>query len=116
MVFAIIRLFPLPRERIHLLEILRSVQNLTVVRPGCLGCWLQEEDSLQNPVLYGEQWSSELELYEHLRSDVYRRVLAAMELSRRAPEIQFHYVSSTKVLEVIQAVRTQPVSSTAVEI
>jgi quinol monooxygenase YgiN len=115
MVFAIMRLFPLPKERGHLLEILRSVQNSTMVRPGCLGCWIQEEGSLQNPVLYGEHWASEMDLYDHIRSDLYRRVLAAMEFSRRAPEVQFHYVSGSRGLELIQAVRGQPGSTAALE-
>jgi quinol monooxygenase YgiN len=108
MVFAITRFFPLPKERAHLLEILQSVRNLTVVRPGCLGCWFYEEHSIHNDVHYGEQWASEQDLYDHIRSDLYRRILAAMELSRRPPEIQFHFVSATKGMELIEAVRSRP--------
>ncbi len=107
MVFAILRLYPSPKERGHLLEILRSVQNRTIVRPGCLGCWLYEEDPLHNHVRYGEQWSSEEDLYDHIRSDLYRRILEAMELSSLTPDAQFHYVSETKGLELIEAIRTR---------
>lgn len=108
MVFAVMRLFPSARERAHLLEILRSVQNPTIVRPGCLGCWLHEEHILHDYVQYGEQWASEQDLYNHIRSDLYRRILAAIELSRLQPEVEFHYVSATRRLELIEAIRGEP--------
>ncbi len=100
------RLFPSPRERAPMLEILRTVRDLTLVRPGCLGCWLYEEESLPCHIRYGEQWASEDDLYQHLGSELYRRILAAIELSHRPPEIQFHFVSQTRGMELIEAVRT----------
>jgi quinol monooxygenase YgiN len=107
MVFAIIRLFPSSRDRVHLLQILRSVQDLTVVRPGCLGCWLYEGASLQHHILYGEQWTSEEELCIHIRSDLYRRILASLELSSQRPEVSFHYTTKSKGIELIEEVRNQ---------
>jgi quinol monooxygenase YgiN len=106
MVFASIRFFPGPKERAQLLEILQSVQDLTIVRTGCLGCWLSQEDSPHAHVRYTEQWESEETLYDHIHSELYRRILAAMELSRRPPEVQFHYVGATKGMELIEAVRS----------
>jgi hypothetical protein len=44
-------------------------------------------------------------LHEHLRSDLYRRILAAMELCRHPPEVSFHYASESKGFELIEAVR-----------
>jgi quinol monooxygenase YgiN len=99
------RLFPAPSKRVHLLEILRSVRDLTIVRPGCLGCWLYEEDSYQRQVRYGEQWASDDELRGHIRSDLYRRVLAAIELSSRRPEVNFYYATVSKGMDLIEEVR-----------
>jgi hypothetical protein len=63
---------------------------------------------MHNHIGYGEQWASEDDLYEHVRSDIYRRLLAAMELSRRPPEIQFHFVGETKGFELVESVRVPP--------
>ncbi len=90
-----------------MVELLRSVQDLTRPCPGCLGCWLSEEDFLHNHIRYAEQWESEEALCDHIRSDLYRRLLAAMELSKQPPEVTFHYCSQTKGLELIEATRRQ---------
>jgi quinol monooxygenase YgiN len=115
MVFANIRLSPARRNRAKLLEILRSVRRLTIVRPGCLGCWLDEEDALHNPIRYGEQWASEDDLYEHIRSRLYRQILTAIELSRQPPDVTFHYVSNSKGMELIEAVRSRPESTSGLD-
>src|SRR3974390_1516149 len=105
MVFAIIKLFPAPKHRAQVIELLRSVQDLARPTPGCLGCWLSEEDCLQNHIRYAEQWESEASLQEHIRSDLYRRVLAAMELSKAQPEVKFYHCSEVKGLEMIESAR-----------
>jgi quinol monooxygenase YgiN len=106
-VFSIIRLVPAPKHRAQVLELLRSVLGLTRPCPGCLGCWLSEEDFTFEHIRYAEQWESEEGLYDHIRSDLYRRLLAAMELSKQEPEVEFYYSSETKGLELIEAVRRQ---------
>jgi quinol monooxygenase YgiN len=106
-VFSIIRFYPAPKHRAQVIELLRSVQDLTRPSPGCVGCWLSEEDFLHNHIRYAEQWESEEALHEHIRSDLYRRVLAAMELSKQQPEVRFYYCSETKGLELIEAARRQ---------
>lgn len=105
MVFSIIRLFPVPKHRAEVVELLRSVQDLTRPAPGCLGCWLSEEELTGSHIRYAEQWESEEDLYEHIRSDLYRRLLEAMELCRQKPDVGFYYCSETKGLELVEAVR-----------
>ena len=90
-----------------MIEILRSVLDLTRPTPGCLGCYLAEEDSLQKPIRYAEQWESEETLHAHLRSELYRRVLEALELSKRPPEVKFYFTSETKGFELIESVRNR---------
>jgi len=104
-VFSIIRLFPAPKDRAQVIEVLRSVQDLVRPSPGCIGCWVSEEDYLHNHIRYAEQWESEDALQEHIRSDLYLRVLAALELSRQQPDVKFYYSSETKGLELIEAAR-----------
>ena len=68
-------------------------------------CRLYEEDGSEETVLYVEQWESEEDLQRHIRSDLYRRILEAMELSCRSPEVAFHSVSATAGMELIEALR-----------
>jgi hypothetical protein len=42
-------------------------------------------------------------LGRHIRSELYFRVLSAMELANEAPEIYFHEVSDTRGLEYVEA-------------
>jgi quinol monooxygenase YgiN len=106
-VLSVINLFPAPKHRAEMLEILRSVQDFAYPSPGCTGCWISEEEFADSHVRYSEQWESDEALATHLRSDLYRRVLAAMELSRRPPEVHFYYCDESRGFEVIEAARGQ---------
>lgn len=106
-VFSIIRLFPSAKQHAQVVEILRSVQDLTRPLPGCAGCWLSEQDVLYNHVRYAEQWESEEGMHEHIRSELYLRVLNAMELSKEPPEANFYYTKEQKGFELIGSIRNQ---------
>lgn len=107
MVFSIIRLFPSAKQHAQVVEILKSVQDLTRPLPGCAGCWLSEQDIINNHIRYAEQWESEEGMYEHIRSELYRRVLNAMELSKEPPEATFYYAKEQKGFELIESIRNQ---------
>jgi len=105
MVIAALRLFPPREQRREILNLLRTVQRSAKALPRCLGCGLFEEDSHDEAVLYLEHWDGEPELRRHIRSELYGRILLAIELSRLSPEIKFHYVKETVGLELLQEVR-----------
>jgi quinol monooxygenase YgiN len=107
-IFSVIGLWSSLKNRGQLLEILRSVLDLTRPRPGCMGCWLCEEEFLHNHVLYAEQWESEEALREHIRSDLYLRLLSAIELSQRPPEVSFYYATETRGFDLVETIRKQP--------
>jgi hypothetical protein len=52
-----------------------------------------------------ERWESDAALEAHLRSEAYRRVLAAIELSGGPPEVCFDYVSTTEGINRIERAR-----------
>jgi quinol monooxygenase YgiN len=112
-IFSVIGLSPSPKNRGQLIEILRSVVDLTRPGAGCAGCWLSEEDYLHDHVQYCEQWESEEALHEHIRSDLYLRLLSAIELSHRAPKVDFYFMSQTKGFELIENIRRQRRSKAA---
>jgi quinol monooxygenase YgiN len=104
-------MFVPPSRRGEVVEMLRLVQGRLEITPDCLGCWLQEGEYPSPHVLYAEQWKSEEAFEEHVRSAVYRRILAAMELSTKAPEVGFHSVATTRGMEWLQTLRGQPHSA-----
>ena len=107
MVVSTLRLFPSRDERRHVLSILRSVQGPIQAQPHCRSCRVYEEDGLEEAILYMERWDSEPEFERHIRSESYRRILAAVEFSRNPPEISFDFISSTKGMELIEALRQE---------
>jgi quinol monooxygenase YgiN len=106
-VISTIRIFPSRDERRQLLGILRSVQGPTQAQPHCQSCRIYEEDDSENSILYMERWDSEAEFERHVRSELYWRILAAVEFSRKAPEISFDYISITKGIDLVEALRLE---------
>jgi quinol monooxygenase YgiN len=105
MVVSIVRLFPQREQRRHVINVLRSIRNPIQAHPRCLGCYLCEEDDYDEAILYMEQWDSEEDLYHHIQSDFYRRILAAAELSHTRPDFQFHYVRKSRGIDLIESLR-----------
>jgi quinol monooxygenase YgiN len=72
-----------------------------------MGCWLSEEDFLHNHILYAEQWETEEALREHIRSDLYLRLLSAIELSQSPPDVSFFFTTETRGFDLVETVRRQ---------
>jgi quinol monooxygenase YgiN len=100
-----LRLFPAPEQRRQVLATLRSVQGPTQAEPSCAASQVYEEDGPEAAILYVEEWKSESEFRDHVRSELYRRILAAIDLSKSAPEVCFYNVSNVQGLELIQQLR-----------
>jgi quinol monooxygenase YgiN len=115
MIISKLRLFPAPEHRHQVLELLRSVQGPTQDKPCCLAVQVYEEDKHTGAILYTEEWDSELEFCDHVRSELYRRVLAALDISISAPEFRFYRVSKAQGLELVDQLRNSPRSTGAVE-
>ena len=106
MIIATLRIVTSPENHQEILQTLRSVLGPTQVQPGCISCRLYDNDvEDENALFLLEEWKTQEDLEQHLRSDDYRRILAAMELASQAPEITFNVVSHTQGMEVIHAVR-----------
>jgi quinol monooxygenase YgiN len=105
MIVQTLRLVPVVERRSEMLELLRSVQGPTMAQPGCAGCALYEEVGCEHAVVLVERWADAAALATRLASDGYRRVLAAMELSRSPPEVRFEHVSETEGMAMIERSR-----------
>jgi len=105
MVVGTLRILPSPVHRGAVLEILRSVQGPVMAQPGCVAFRVYEEQGPEGAIVLVERWESGTALEAHLRSESYRRILGAIELSGGPPEISFDHVSATEGLELIERAR-----------
>lgn len=105
MIVGTLRILPVPDRRAEVLEVFRAIQGPVLAQPGCAACHIYEEQGLVPAVVLVERWESQTALEEHLRSEAYRRILGAIELSGAPPEVQFDYVSATNGMELIERSR-----------
>jgi quinol monooxygenase YgiN len=105
MIVGTLRILPAPDRRAEVLEVFRAVQGPVLAQPGCAACHIYEEQGLEQAVVLVERWESQEALETHLRSESYRRILGAIELSGAPPEICFDYVSSTNGMGLIERSR-----------
>ena len=105
MIIAKIVISPFPGKRGAVVELLRHIQGVARGRPGCLESGVYEQCGGDRDILYLEQWQSSEELSRHIQSDLYLRLLLALELAERAPEVSFHEISDSKGLPWIETWR-----------
>lgn len=105
MIVGTIRILPPPSRRAEVLEVLRAVQGPVLAQPGCASCHVYEEEGPQPAVVLIERWQTEAGFEAHLRSETYRRILGAVELSSSVPEISFDHISQTEGIERIERSR-----------
>ena len=102
MIIGTLRLLPPPDRRFQVMEILQSVQGLVLAHSGCAGCSILEEQGPEQAIVLMERWESDAALTAHIRSEAYRRILGACELSGAPPEFRFEEVSDTQGIERVE--------------
>ena len=100
-----LRILPAPHRRAEVLELFRVVQGPVRAQPGCAACHIYEEEGPERAVVLVERWESRAALEAHLRSETYRRILGAIELSGGPPEVRFDFVSATEGMDLIERSR-----------
>jgi quinol monooxygenase YgiN len=105
MIIGTVRILPPPDRHADVLEVLQSVQGLVRAQPGCAACDIFDEQGPESAIVLFERWSTEEALEAHLRSDLYRPILGAIELSGSQPEIRFERVSATEGIELVERLR-----------
>jgi len=105
MIAATLRILPAPERRAEILKVFRSIQGPVLAQPGCAACHIYEEQGSEPALVLVQMWESQATLENHLRSEAYRRVLGAIELSGAPPEVRFDHVSETEGMELIERSR-----------
>ena len=106
MINATLRILPLPERRAEVLEIFQAIQGPVLAQPGCVACSIYEEQGPERAVVLVESWETQEALERHLRSEAYRLILGAVELSHGQPEVRFDHVSTTEGMELITRTRS----------
>lgn len=105
MIVGTLRIMPPAQRRADVLEILRAARGPVLAQPGCSACHVYEDHGDEPAVVLVEMWESQSALEKHLRSEDYRRILEAMELSAEPPLVRFDHVSATEGMELIERMR-----------
>jgi quinol monooxygenase YgiN len=105
MIRCTLRLLVSEAHRRQVVASLTPLIGWTRVEPGCRGCHLLADLDEPRAIVLTEEWETQGDLDHHLRSEDYRRVLEAIELSEEAPEIRFDTVETSGGFEVVEAAR-----------
>ena len=105
MVICTLRILTAPQSRTEVVRTLVAQLGPTRVQPGCHRCDLYQDVEDREAITLVEEWESLGDLSLRLRSEEYRSVLAAIELSRERPEIHFDTVVRRGGLEVVESAR-----------
>jgi quinol monooxygenase YgiN len=94
-------------ESWRLLEALRPSIVSTHPGHGCVAWTLSvsSESGRSQRLRYVEDWSSEQELRDRVRSERFRGLLAAMEAALTRPRIVFELATGSRGLEFVEEVR-----------
>ena len=93
------------KDRRKVISSLLPLVGSTRVQPGCQVCSMLIDVDDPRVLVLWEEWDTKENLDRHLRSSDYRLVIAAMELSQQAPQINFNSVHARSGIEVVEAAR-----------
>jgi len=105
MIVSTLRLLLSEADRARVITSLTPLIAWTRLQPGCRVCHLLGDLDDPREIIVREEWDTQEDLDRHLRSEDYRRILAAIELSQEAPEIRFDTVVTMGGFEVVEAAR-----------
>ena len=94
-----------PRGGGELDEALRYLGVTTRHDAGCLGCsaWADGD----GVVHYVEEWVTEDQMRQRVRSERFVSLLAVLESAAEAPQVQFDFVTTTRGLDYVAEAREQ---------
>ena len=86
-----------------LLKALRFLMTATRLEPGCQGCAAWAD--LDSTVYYQEEWTSEADVRQRVRSAAFTSLIGLMESTQAPPRVQFDFVTKTRGLDYVAEVR-----------
>jgi quinol monooxygenase YgiN len=108
MILFMLKLEPSPLQRKKLLGLMLTIAGPTSAQTGCLSCQVYDGAGEDATVLLVEKWNKEEDFHAHVRSPIYSRVLVAMDLSEKPPEVCCLLIQKTWGMELIRHIRESP--------
>jgi quinol monooxygenase YgiN len=105
MIIESVRIAVRPAKREEFRRVLISLTGPTGVVPGCESCRILQDVVDPCAFYYEGRWKSRDELFRHLRSDLYKRLLTLLDMGDEPPIVEFHIVAETYGLGLIQQAR-----------
>ena len=106
MIIEFVRIAAMPAQCEQVRRGLVAWAGPTAVESGCLSCRILQESSAPQAFCYQAQWKTQDDLLRHVRTEHYKRLLALMELGTTPPLVEFHTVTETEGLELIERTRS----------
>ena len=93
------------KRRDEVLSLLRPLVQTTRVLPECLTCILHQDEEHSGSLCLIEEWTAEAPMMQHMKSEAFRMIFAAMEMSVDAPELRFRKLQEVGGLEIVEQAR-----------
>jgi quinol monooxygenase YgiN len=99
LVITFVRMSVRSEKRKELSQTLLSIVEQVRKESGCLHAGFYENVDNETDFLVVEEWATQKDSDDHLRSDIFAVLLGAGTLMHRPPEIVIHTVSHSSALE-----------------
>jgi quinol monooxygenase YgiN len=86
-------------------RLLRAVVGPCSAQRGCSGCRMLEDEEDPWGLWLFQEWDSLENLKDHFRSEAFRWLLAAMDLSVSSPDLRFLFVDRSCGIELVEEAR-----------
>ena len=93
-----------PRAAKDVTDALRFLALRTRYEPGCLDCSIV---AAAESIRYVEEWVSEAEMRQRVRSDKFTALLSVVEAAEE-PELRFEFIGGVRGLDYVEEVRHGP--------
>ena len=102
MIMVTLRIVAPLQKRDAVLRTMRSLLGPIRVKPGCISCCCYQDLENDNALTIVEEWRSQQDLFRHVHSREYKKIITLIESSSEDPEIKYNVVSETWGIEKIK--------------
>jgi quinol monooxygenase YgiN len=88
------------------MEILKSITGLLHLEPGAVGWRIYGDLDNRQAITLLQEWDSQADLDNYIRSKEYKKILALMDMSNRQPKVHFYDVNRISGLEFVESLRS----------
>ena len=96
MIISTLNIKPISEKQQVVLRILHSLIGSTQAETGCICCRLYQHLENKKLITYVEEWQNESDMIRHIRSERYRKILAAMDFAGELPDLRFQTFSNLR--------------------